>query len=108
MTSKELIEIAEKWQKEKEDRTIIVITSEPEEGNASVNQTFISGRRHNLLLSLFAFMKEKVDLMEEATKFGALNVFIKEILSKGPIDQEKVKKECAQDLMKKVLKDIIS
>lgn len=107
MKRKELIEIAEKWQKEKEGRTIIVIASEPEEGHA-VNQTFISGRRHNLLLSLFAFMKEKVDLIEEATKFAALNLFIGEILSEGPIDHEKVKKECAQDLIKKVLKDMIS
>lgn len=73
MGTEELKAIVEAWRNKDKDRAVIVIASERLEGGKTEGTFIMNGNKNNLLLALFNFMEQQVDLMEEATKIGALN-----------------------------------
>lgn len=73
MRTEELKAIVEAWRNEDKDRAVIVITSERLEGSEVESTIIMNGNKNNLLLTLFNFMEQEVDIMEEATKIGTLN-----------------------------------
>jgi hypothetical protein len=73
MRTEELKAIVDAWQNEDKDRAVIVIASERLEGSKTEGTIIMKGNKNNLLMALFNFMEQQVDMMEEATKIGILN-----------------------------------
>jgi hypothetical protein len=73
MRTEELKAIVEAWRNEDKERAVIVIASERLDEGETEGTTIIKGNKINLLLTLFNFMEQQVDMMEEATKIGAIN-----------------------------------
>ena len=73
MKTEELRAVVEDWKNEDNDRAVIMITSERLKGETMQSEIMIKGNKLNVLMSLFNFMEEQTDMMEEATKIGAMN-----------------------------------
>lgn len=102
MKRRELETIAKKWSDEKEDRTLILITTERVDGDRMRTSTIIDGNKLNVLLTMFSFMKEQIDMMVEASKIGALNELLGDVM--GDIPAEKLDKN--KDAFFALLKDL--
>lgn len=101
MRTEELKAIVDAWQNEDKDRAVIVIASEKLEGSETEGTTIMKGKKKNLLLVLFNFMVQQVDMMEEATKIGTLNKLLGCIMESTT--SEKSDKNI--DLISKMLKE---
>lgn len=73
MKTEELRAVVEDWKNEDNDRAVIMITSERLEGEKMESNIMIQGNNLNVLMSLFNFMEQKTDIVEEAIKIGAIN-----------------------------------
>ena len=73
MKTEELRAVVEGWKNEDNDRAVIMITTERLEGEKMESNIMIQGNNLNVLMSLFNFMEQKTDMMEEAIKIGAIN-----------------------------------
>lgn len=103
MKTEELRAVVEDWKNEDNDRAVIMITSERLKGETMQSEIMIKGNKLNVLMSLFNFMEEKTDMMEEATKIGAMNKLL-ECLSEGHHTREVDKKRDAFSELLKLLK----
>ena len=73
LTPLELVELAEKWQDKKEERSVIAIAKEDEDGSQVV-----SGGMKDLVVMLAAFMQEDPKIAEPAIalyKLGKIKHF---------------------------------
>lgn len=102
MERRDLETIAKKWSDEKEDRTLILITTEQVDGDGMRTSTIIGGNKLNVLLTMFSFMKEQIDMMVEASEIGAVNELLGDIM--GNIPPEKLDKN--KDAFFKLIKDL--
>lgn len=102
MKRRELETIARQWSDEKEDRTLILITTERIDGDRMKTSTIIDGNKLNVLLTMFSFMKEQIDMMVEASEIGAVNELLGDIM--GNIPPEKLDKN--KDAFFKLIKDL--
>lgn len=73
MKTEELRAVVEDWKNEDKDRAVIMITAERLEGEKMESNIMIQGNNLNVLMSLFNFMEQKTDMVEEAIKIGAIN-----------------------------------
>lgn len=102
MKRRELETIAKQWRDENKDRALILITTERVDGDRMRTSTIIDGNKLNVLMAMFSFMKEQIDMMVEASKIGALNELLGDVM--GDIPPEKFDKN--KDAFFALLKDL--